>query len=558
MRKIITGIVLVLLMLAIFPWINGFLFKKNFFHAIEVVNQDKRLAIDVLTYHQGWFTSQALIRITLINRNLNQLQQIGVQPLKLTVPTSFIVEEKIYHGPILHSFGKPYFQFGFARLHSYFLNNHQNSGMLRIDIFSGFNGDWHGHFSIAPFSFSLPTINKFSMEKSMGSFAILLNKNNLDHIQMDMLTGAILIEGDPKNVSFKQLVSQPIKVKYDAVHEANGLWSGNSSLYTSEMIITRTDNTNFNFNKLAINSTFSVGENIFYNTNLSIFIKNFFSPNNTIPVFSNLKINFLAKNFSVRGLSDYINFMKSKTPNEIKNIDIKTIESLLAHTISPASILKGYISSDTSLGSFSSHSKTIWPANTSLPNTINDISNHSLTTINIRMSQLLVVKLLTIYGNQIMATSDIQKKESQKTGQLIANEYFQKQPASNRTALQQIVAQLLKAGAITIPESLQILSMEKHNQSLKTFSLNIGELNLSPDINNKLILSYQQQVENAQRSNVDPKISQLIEDLVAVSYMKKDKEAYISTITIENGMLKINGSPIFSEAPKTSSTETKP
>lgn len=547
-NKIISlAIVLALVITIIIPWVNGFLFKKNFFHAVVVINQDKRLAIEVLAYHQGWFTSHAKIRITLLNRDVSQLQQ-----LRLTSPSNFILEESIHHGPILYSSQKPYFELGFARLHTDFISNLKNADLLQVDAISGFNGDWHGNFFIPKMSISVPRINKFLIEKSKGNFAIILSKHNIEHVLLNLETGRIIIEGDAQNTLFKKINIQPIKGTYDALREDSGLWSGNSGLHTSEMKITRADNTDFNISQLGINSTFSVDKNIFYNTNLSILMQNISSPSGIIPSFSKLEITLLAQNFSVQGLNNYIHFVKSKTPEEIKNIDIKMIDNLLAHTITPTSILQGSISSDTSLGSFSSNSQTIWPNNTVPPHSTKDIINHSFTTINVAMSESLITKLLKIYSNDIMAIpADMQKAQFKKAVESKKYEYFKNYSSANESGFHQTIDQLLKEKKITFELSLQILSLEKQNQSLKAFSINIDQLNLPSDISDKLKLSYQQQKANAKVDILDARTKQLLKELISISYLKKDDKGYTSTVTIEKGTLIINGSPLLSQQSKT-------
>lgn len=544
MRKRTYIILFLLIILILTPWVAGIIFKKNFLHVVEAVNQDNRIKIEILEYHQGWLSSKAKVRITFVNKELNQLQ------LNVAVPLSFILEDNIQHGPIIYDKHLQKIQFGYAQLHNELLTDHTRTGLIQVDILSEFNGNWSGQFKIDAASFSLPPFSKIVTEPLTGHFAFTLDNKNITRINTDLQTGSILLEGDESNTAIKKMAVEPIKAQYDAVHETNGLWSGSSSIYTPGVTIMQMDGANFIIEKFAITNTFSVGENTFYNTNLAIFMKSVVSPSYTIPAFSKLQIILSAKNFSTKALNEYITFIKSTTPEELKNIDIKKLETLLAHTITPTTTLEGSISSDTSLGSFTYRSKTKWPASTPLPDTFNDMITHSFTKIRLKLSNLLVVKLLNIYGDQITATTDKQVAEFKKKAKTLEKQYFENQRPSDVNDFRQKVAVLSKQGKMTTAQSMQVLELEKQNQTLAMFSTNINQLRLPTDIKNQLIASYQAELEN--HTNVvtsDDKIKQLISDLISVGYLNKDKDTdgYTSKLTIENGILKIYESPVLPE-----------
>lgn len=544
-RRIYYIIFAILLLIGLTPWVDGILFKKNFRHMIEVINQDNRVKIEILEYHQGWISSDARVRITLAGKGITNLQQMNLPNFNFAIPTSFILEEKIQHGPIIYNSHESALQLGYAYVHNTLLTDHAQTNLIQIDILSGFNNKWKGQFVVGAASFSLPSLSKIEIADLKGKFTLFLDNESITRIKTTLETGTISITGDTQNTVLKQLIIQPIKAQYDAVHEMSGLWSGSSSIYTPGFTLTQADNANFIVEKFAITNTFSVGENTFYNTNLAIFMKTVTSPSYTIPSFSKLQIILSAKNFSTKALNDYINFMKSTSPEELKNIDLNKIESLLAHTITPRTTLEGNVSSDTSLGSFAYRSKTKWPANTPLPNTFNDIVTNSFTKARLKLSNLLVVKLLNIYGDQITATTDAQVKKYKEQAKVLEEKYFSNQRASNDNDFRQRVNQLLKQGKISLSQSLQIMALAKQNQPQAVFSSNIDQLNLPSEIKAQLKAIYTSELESAKSPAISDKTSQLISDLISIGYLKKDGDDYISKMTAEHGIWQIYGSPLL-------------
>lgn len=552
-RSYYTLIFILIIILGMIPLVDGILFKKNFMHMIDVINQDDRIKINIVEYNQGWLTSHTKIRITIIDKNLRYLQQLNVPGLNPSL-MNFILEGNIQHGPIIYDRNKFNFQFGYAYLRNGLLIDHNKSEIIQIDALSGFNDNWRGQFYMSKFSFSLPTINKITVEELNGSFEITLDNNNIQHIATDMQTGPVSVVGNPL---IKELKIQPIKSSYDATRETNNLWSGRASIFSPGITVSMADNSNFIIEKFAVNNTFSFDESILYNTNLTLFIKKITSPSYTIPAFAKLQIILSANNLNAQGINEYINFMKSKTLEELKNIDLTKIENLLAHTIKPTSTLKGSVAADTSLGSFSSRFKAIWPENTPLPNSLNEIITHSYTKIKIKLSNLLVVKLLAIYGDQIITPSDVPMENVKH--EIPLNKYFQNQRPSNDNEFRSMVKDLLNQDKITIPLFLQILDLEKQNQSMTIFSLNIDQLDLPPNISQQLKSIYQLQIKNKPNIIINNKTNQQIRDLILIGYLQKteNEDEYVSKLVVEGGILKINGNPFLTTKPTTDNSSSQ-
>lgn len=543
-KKIIYIIGFLILITISSPWIDGFFFKRNFYKAIKAINEDERIKLEVLSYHEGFFTTSAKIKITIINRELNNIKQINVPQYNFNFPVSFVLSENVQHGPFTFSAYSPYFSFSHAHIDSTLSIERNNEEIMKVDVLAGFNGHWTGNFYSPMLSFTLPLFDKVTIAGLKGSFLVDLIDHRIHRVRTNMQTGALLITGAKNNPLIKQMSIEPIRSRYDAVHESKGLWSGSSSAFTQTMIVTGSDNIHYLIDKFAINSTFSLGENIFYNYNLAIFMRNVTSKSKTIPAFSKLQMRFSAKNFNVKGINEYIYFIKSKTPEEMKNIDINKVEDLLAHTIDKESTINFFVAADTSLGPFSFIAKSDWPANKALPDTFLELAKNSYTMINFQLSNSLVVKLLTIYGDEIMATSEVQLAGVKKE-ELFKMPIFYDQRTEANGEFHQKVDQLLQQNLLPIPVSLQLLSLEKDKPSIDDFTLQVDLLKIPNDIKTQIIASYQLQMQNTNQLFISDKITRMIDDLVSISYLKKDQDHFHSEIVIEGGIFKINGSPIL-------------
>jgi hypothetical protein len=542
MRRIlyILGFLLIML-IGITPYIHGLLFEQKFLHTLETINEDERLKVNVLTYHGGWFSSHAKIQVTVINEDLKQLPA-------LSLPTTFIIEQYIQHGPVIFDKKKRIFTFGYALVQSNVFSEHGKTPVVQVDMLSNFKNHWIGNFHVVPFALSLPSIGKIRIGESNGDFNIQFGKTRIKQITVTSEMGTLLFNGDAQNTPIKELNIQSIKSSY-TILRTNNIWSGNSSLYTPEMALERTDGATFISKKINVNNTFSFDKNRLYNSNIGISVRSVISPSRTLPAFSKLDMTFSFNDFNTKELNDYIDFLQNQTGEEIKKIDLRKIENLLAHTITQTSIVRGSISADTSLGAFTCRTKTLWPEEAPLPDTINDVVTKSYTKIKLTFSDTLLLKLLTIYGDQITAATHAEAQKLKPETTLLEQVYFQKQSTQTDNEFRQTVEDLRKAGKISVPVAMQIFDLQKQKQSLEAFSANIDQLTLSTNIKNQLKSTYQLQIEDIQPVVPTDKLKELLGNLISVGYLSLDKETgeYISRIVIEEGKLQIYGSPVISE-----------
>ncbi len=529
----------VLCILLIMPWLTGMVFKHKYYHLIDIINQDQRLKIDILEYQEGWLESTAKIRITLTGNEFGNLPQI-----KFAHPVTFDLDETMFHGPIIYDTSHRILEVGYAKIlttmhlseatENEVLGKLQSLGIMQIDVLSELDGDWRGHIIIPVLSLNIQNIGALSWAGLNGHFKLTLSDDHIKHINVDMKIGTFTMKGDDQNPAVRHVAIEPSEYEYNSTHENVGLWSGNSNLHSNGLYLVTQDGSYFSASNFNFNTKFGVSGGTFYNTNVAINIGNINATNNIIPMISDLHILVSADNFSAEDVLSYVNYFNSKMSQAqaIKIVNKSTIESLLVHTIRTTSELYSEISMKTTLGPITINSKSAWKENAPAPVTFDDVTMNSTTVMNVNASSTLVEQFLQFLT-----------KKMHKPGQSSANDL-------NNDSFNQQLALYLKQGKITVNDFVAIVNLEKEKPSVTDFNEKLAQLNLPTDINSQLINLYGTYLNtlppdggNLKKPPQTPQ--QLIHDLLRIGYIQKDKDGnYFTTLTIEGGQIKINGSVI--------------
>ncbi len=387
-------------MVGLIPYIDGVIFKKNYYHFVDVMNKDGHINVTILNYQRGWMNSCAKIRIT-INKNLFDFYQ----PSPIVTPLiSFIIEENIIHGPIVYDRIKNRFKLGYANIESNIFLTDALKKMLPgmfigpdiifADMLSEFDGDWSGHVLIHPLAFTLQNVGNITWEGVDSDFKIGIRNEHIKHIRNDLSSGLFVI--DINNSAIKKILIEPVQYSYDVARQKTGLWSGNSKIDMLGFMITRSNGPMISSNKLSLQSTFSMDETTFYNTNLSIFFDDLKIPDYFISDISTFRLMVRANNFSTHGLNEYLTNL---TPTILPVLDLNQIETMLAHTVTTTSDIHGSINFSSSLGNMTTKFKIDWEPNVPAPDTISNIITGTYTEADVTASKPFIIKLLDMYMN---------------------------------------------------------------------------------------------------------------------------------------------------------------
>lgn len=545
-----------LFLIALIPWFDGLIFKHNYFKLIDLLNQDNRVNIRVLNYSGGWLHSHAKLQVTLINSSLT-----NIQPIHLTDPITFVVDQNIAHGPILYDEMHTRIILGYANIRSNMIVtdktnqtnlpvNKTHEGIMQMQLLARIGGRWLGYVRIPAITFALPigNVNLLGLE---GSFRIKVDEDRINRMVFDVKTGTISINSDGKSPYFSQLNIQPIKYRTDSMLDLNGLWSGNSTLYTSGATLVRTDKGRFSADKIVINNKFGISGDTFYETNLAFNIYNFKTPNQALPDVPTLNIYISAHNFSAKGIYEYLNFFREQTAEAIKKVNFDTIAALLLHTITPSSVLKIDINMDTSLGGFTSKSSTSLQNTIKLPKSFSDIFYNSQTNATVTSAPRLLLGVINIiddYTGQL--TVDTKKIPEQAVKPPVSSE--DPLVSDNENFNTQIVT-LLKEDRLSLDTAMKVVALEKIKLPIALFSNQLDLLKLPTSVASDLKKAYrdhanqntvviEKNAKNPDRLLSDQTAQQLIDDLDKVGGIKKDSnQNYTTNLTITDGVWKLNG-----------------
>lgn len=389
----------IIMVVGLTPYIDGIFFKKKYYHFVDVLNKESQIHVTVLDYRQGWLNSRAKIRIT-INKNLFEFYQptsTATSPL-----ISFIIEENIIHGPIVYDRIKKKLKLGYANIESnLFLADALQQilpGMFRgpnimyADMLSEFDGDWSGHIQIQPLALMLKNIGNITWGGVNSDFKIVIRNEHIKHVKNELSFGLFVI--DVISSTIRKLIIYPIQYSYDVSRQETGLWSGNSKINALGFMITRSNGPTIAGNSFSLQSTFSMDENTFYNTNLHLIFNDLKIPDYFISDISQLRLAVIANNFSTRGLNEYLN---NFTPATLSTFDLNKIETLLAHTVTTTSDIHGSIHLSSSSGNMTTVFKTNWQPNIPAPDTFSKIATGTYTEANVTASMPFIIRILNMF-----------------------------------------------------------------------------------------------------------------------------------------------------------------
>lgn len=520
--------------IVIMPWVAGVYFKHHYLQVIDLVNQDGRIKIDLLSYEKGWLHSHAKARITFIKSAITNLPQVN-----LTAPVTIIIEEKISHGPILYDHIQKNLVFGYANIQSTILPNEKNlpayaevetaKGIIEIQTLVKLHGRWVGDIHIPAINVALP-IGKIHMLGLDCDFKMTVRDNYIKHLVIEMKTGTISINVGVKNPLFTQMVIQPLKYDTDSLKDKNGLWSGNITLFTPGVSITTNQGKNITTDNIVINNKFGIIGSTFYATNLAINISNLITGNPVLPSLPALHVYLSADNFSANGIYNYLTFIKQQTPEALQKLDFKMIEKLIFNTITNTSILKADVSADTLLGGFTLKSNTSLQPHSAVPNTMTEAIDNSITTATVTASTGLTTKIIEVVNAGFATEGNV------ASGSTIINDnLFHAQ-----------LVQLLKQNKISVTVALRIAQLEERQLPVETFAAKLKDFQLPSDVMNNLVNIYRDSLR-ASANNVGSAenkaaTQQILDDLEQLGGLKRDNDNnYNTTITFSNGALKLNG-----------------
>lgn len=420
MKKRISYTLLIFLIALMFmPLIEGTLFKNSYLHLIEIINQDKRANIQLISYEQGWLHSHAKIVVTL-NKGLMTLYQIGLS--KTNGPVSFTIEEEIAHGPIIYDRISNMIELGHAKIQNDILlpaeiktnyfSTLSSQGIVRVDLISKFNGNWRGQLKFPTFVLSFPDIGELTWQGLAGEFNIVLADHYFKYTDFEAELGSFSFKGSPTNSYVKSVDTYPLSYQYNASYDNFGLYSGYTNMYTHSISVIKSVETRLIGERVAIHTAFSMDNKTFYSGTLSINIKRINASSFNIPYIQPFHVLITVSNFSIKGLLSYLDNLQLNSPEAIQK-DVHAGEGFLMHMILPESNMQGDIALNSTLGSLTCHFNLLLRPDVPPPSTFKDLIASISTTANFIISPSVMTKLIELYNNKISVTKTPQGTTAQ-------------------------------------------------------------------------------------------------------------------------------------------------
>lgn len=535
MKKLIYFVFLLVVVLALTPWITGFYFKREFFNLVNIANQNNRIKISVVNYEHGWLSSTTKIHIA---ENLKQ------QPIELSF------DEHITHGPVIYDQAKHTFVIAMAMIETNLhlpaaieaklFNNTAASSAVHLNTLVTFDGQWKNQIATPPISLKMPD-QSLSWEGLTGNYDVFIHQNRVNSIHSQISVGAISAnKSSPTNMD---LNISPFSLSYDGIRHTLGVWIGAFKFSMMNFKFNNGNGNQIQINDLIINTKNSLSADKLYDVTQQLSIHKLEMPMSPITLISPIIISLGASHFNIDGviaLSQFVNKMQS---TDSSNADFKAqFISLVGKIITPTTSLQSDVSLSTPLGNLiiNGHASNF----TVGANTIEDITKNTQATMKIRVAMPLAYKLAELYF-KMQAPSSNNPLTSPNVTPI-------NQPTEQMSmdAFNDHIADLMKQGKLSLTNSIEIMTLSNQNLTLEQFTDKITALKLSPETISTLTETYakllnKQQAKQAATLPSDISNPQdLIANWIKQGYITQNNNDFETSITRDAGVVKINGNAL--------------
>jgi hypothetical protein len=544
MKKLIYIIGILLVVVLLTPWIMGFYFKQEYLHLITALNQTNQIKINILEYRMGWFSSH--------------MKSSTELPVSKNTPVELILDEDITHGPIIYDRATHRFVLGLGMVKSHLhlpesfesliRGSQKSQGILQITSIITFNQNCLIQMSMPVINSPLPMGGKISWDGLSGTSLIHTNHSRVSAIRSELTIGALSAATDiPQNA---QLSIQPISLTSDAMINSIGLWTGTFKLAVPHFSLIYSGK-NINLINLNINTKNTITDNIFYNSTKQLSIQKLEIPGNVISMISPATLDISMNNFNAKGMVELYAYLKNNRDTYM--VDKQKFNSqslaLLTKIFLPTSMVASNIFINTSLGAITATTKAFFTTNTPAFTSSEDIIKNINLQINIRIATTLANRLIDYYYQ----TYDLQPLSTPRAAM--------NAPVQQATVemFNDKIAALMKEGKLSLPLSLQVMTLSNQSLTLDQFNAGLIKLNISPTLTAQIAQIYAEVLTHPTTQPPTPppvilpsdKAKIFITEWLKQGYLIQDNNDYVISITRQNGEVMINKKNISLEIPLT-------
>ncbi len=390
-------IIVVLVVLAVgigfAPYMDGYAFKQNLTDLITAINQEKNypIKIEIVDYQLGWMRSKAKIRITPMKENIDP-------NARKFLPQEIIVEDDIAHGPLVYDKLKSKYVMAYAIVDSRVITpeswrpillDKQNPVLTQTHSLVSYNGVWQQQTHIS--SVVIQGVGTLRFQAYTSELKISVENDHIKKIHVNGNMGAIALEGES---SLQRLTIQPASYQYTASPHEKGLWDSKADIRLSGIVMQMTGGNTFTLSDIHLSTSKGYSAENLYSGNVQLTIQKLAIPNPVVPEVSSFNVSLSINNLSAQGMSDYLNFIKTRQLKILSQEEMQTVENLIAHMVTATSTLIMEVGLDSPLGRFASHVSVFWQADLPVPASFDDVLAKITGQMNMRVAAPLIQKVL--------------------------------------------------------------------------------------------------------------------------------------------------------------------
>jgi len=469
--SLIIIVLLILAGIAIAPWIDGMLFKSNYYHFVQALETDKRVKISILEYREGWMSSDAKISI------MPTVDLMSGLPISPNTPTTgayitptIILDQHISHGPLVNDPITHQYTLGLASIESnmhlpatveaVLLGNQANqNGVISIYGLATLGGDYLNQIKTPIFNINIPSLGSIVWQGLSGYINFHMEGKHIQNIKSDITIGAV----NARSIA-GIFVTENADVKSDMTLDKTGLWNG-SYAFTAPKISVTDESDVYSVKNVSFSTQFGVTSTNLYATQLHILLDQLNSPHFSINQQSH--INLSIENLNADALLTFINEARQNT--SATSEDTQRFESLLPPIISTTTLIKHDSAINTSWGRLIESSQASWPI---AVKTVDDIWKNVSAKADIRISVSLVNQLIDL---SVPPAPPVAKPVTDTNSTVPSQNVEQPvaKPTSPADVMKQHVADLIKQGYIIVDKDDYVTSITFLQGKLKANGLDV-------------------------------------------------------------------------------------
>lgn len=542
-------VVTVVVGIALVPWLDGYLFKQNYLMLIETLNKENNANIKVVEYRLGWFGSYARLEVDSQGKAMDQ-GAAGADAIKLP-PYKFTIEQTISHGPIVHDTTEDAWSLGRAMIHSdvtfpqvfkVILSNQSQLSDLQATTLVSVSGDYGSAFSTPSFYLTDPTatFGKITWAGMRGSSHLKCEGEKIKEITSNIIIGGITSQG-----GVDSLTSQELSIQSGLTRLPSGLWSGTYGVSFPGFLISNANGPFLSMTGLSFASEVGMSNKTLYDSELKVSLNSLSTLGYTIKS-STLKVS--EKNIDANALINLLDASaKMLHANDVVPQQYETIYPLVPRLITPTTVFNHDIRINTSTGKLISTGQINWPRSAEPLKSMEDVVAKVIAKMHVQISVSLVNSIIDQIYNEPIEVKPVAAIDEQVT----------------EKGLLDSISQLKQQQHVDIDVTIQLKDLVKTHLDNASFASNIDNFvtrqEISPEIAAKLKTAYAMLHPDVKPGKIPPVVvapvvqkqlspadmmKQLVTSWVQQGYIKTINEDYITDVTYENGVIKMNGLPL--------------